>query len=204
MPSWRYLMKDVTRGLNSAPWNIKNPNPASYMHIHEQHSVCICIMTRWTKIIGIPNCHSNRKSFWFKFPIQPPFWSISMPHTLTNSSYQLNTTHFQFTQYHPKTFKMKSYQNLLPTSNMVGVMVCSIFMLRHKASSPYNFNIQFPHVYQIHHTCIQCRPEYLHALILCHIHSATYWTQVFWQISYFHDIYSFFPLHIIHNKMTCD
>ena len=65
-----------------------------------------------------------------------------MPHT--NSSYRLNTTVFQFIQYHPQTLKMKSYQKVSPMSEMVGVMVPSIFMLRHKASSPYNFNIQFP------------------------------------------------------------
>ena len=39
---------------------------------------------------------------------------------------------------------LKSYQRLSPTSNMVGVMVWSLFMLRHEASSPYNFKIQFP------------------------------------------------------------
>ena len=51
---------------------------------------------------------------------------------------------------------MKRYHKLLPTSNMVGVMARSIFMLRHKASSPYDFNIQFPmytkfitHVYDV-------------------------------------------------------
>ena len=70
-----------------------------------------------------------------------------------NSSYRLNTTAFQFT---PQTLNMKSYQKLSPTSNMVGVMVQSIFMLSHKASSPFNFNIQFPmytkfitHVYDV-------------------------------------------------------
>ena len=67
-----------------------------------------------------------------------------MPRTLTNSPCKLNTTDFQFTQYHHQTLSMKIYQKLLPTSNMVGVMVRSIFMLRHKASSPYNFNRQIP------------------------------------------------------------
>ena len=67
-----------------------------------------------------------------------------MPRTLTNSSYRLNTTHFQFTQYHPQTLNMKSYQMFSPASNMVVVMVRSFFMLRYKASISYNFNIQFP------------------------------------------------------------
>ena len=67
-----------------------------------------------------------------------------MPRTLTNSSYRLNTTDFQFTQYYPQTLKMKIYENLSSTLNMVRVMVWFIFMLRHKASTPYNFNIEFP------------------------------------------------------------
>ena len=37
---------------------------------------------------------------------------------------------------------------------------------------------------------MQCHSEYLHASILCHIQSATYWTQEFRQTSsYLHDIY---------------
>ena len=82
--------------------------------------------------------------FWFKIHILPPFWAISLPRTLTNSSYRLNTTDFQFNQCHLQTLNMKSYQKVSPTSNMVSVMMRSIFMLRHKASRPYNFNIQFP------------------------------------------------------------
>ena len=77
-------------------------------------------------------------------------------------------------------------------SNMVDVMVSSIFMLRHKAASPYNFNIQFPmytkfitHVYNV------ALNTSMHQY--CHIDSATYWTQEFRQTSsYSSDIYSFF------------
>ena len=65
-------------------------------------------------------------------------------------------TDFQFTQYHPQTLKMKSYQKLSPTSNMLGVMERSIFMLCHKALSPYNVTTQFliytkfiTHVYDV-------------------------------------------------------
>ena len=97
---------------------------------------------------------TGSRPFSFKVPSSSPFWSISMPRTLTNSSYRLNTTDFHFTQYHPQTLNMKSSEKLLPTSNMVGVMGCSIFMLCHK--SPYNFNIQFSmynkfmtHVYDV-------------------------------------------------------
>ena len=166
------------------------------MHIHEQHSVCICIMTRLTKNIGVPNCHSNRQS---SILISHPFWSISMPRTLTDSFYRLNTTDFQFTQYHPHTLKMKSYQKLLQTSNMLGVMVRSIYMLHRKASSPYNFNIQFPmytkfiiHVYNVvlnasmHQYCVIAPP-------IGHRNSDK------------HPVYmTFIPFIIIHYKMTCN
>ena len=112
--------------------------------------------------------------FWFKVPISPPFWSISMPCTLTNSSYRLNITTLQFTQYHPQTLNMKSYQKLSPTWNMGG------------HGAVHNFNIQF-HMYSKFITHV-----YLHTLILCHIHNTTYWTQEFRQ-TYLHDIYGFFP-----------
>ena len=119
-----------------------------------------------------------------------------MPCTLTNSSYRSNRTDFQFTQYHPQTFNTKTCQKLPPTSNMVGVMVRSIFMLGHKASSPNNFNMQFPmytnfitHVYNV--TLNTSMHQY--NAILCNIQSATHWTQEFRQISYLHDIYRFFP-----------
>ena len=39
--------------------------------------------------------------------------------------------------------EMKCYQELLPTSHMVGVVVRSISILCHKTGSPYNFNMQF-------------------------------------------------------------
>ena len=99
---------------------------------------------------------TGSRPFWFKFLISPPSWSISMPRTFTNSPYRLNTSDFQFTQYHPQTLNMKTYQKLSPVSNMVGVMVPLIFMLHDQASSPYNFSIQFPmytkftiHVYDV-------------------------------------------------------
>ena len=49
------------------------------------------------------------------------------------------------------------YQKLSPTSIMVHVIVCSIFMLHHTASSPYNFNIQFP----------------MYTLFIIHVHDFT-------------------------------
>ena len=84
--------------------------------------------------------------FWFKdFHFHASYFN--------NSSYRLNTTAFQFT---PQTLNMKSYEKHSPASKMVGVMVWSIFMLRHKASSPYKFDVQFPmytkfitHVYDV-------------------------------------------------------
>ena len=114
------------------------------MHIYEWHSVCICIMTRCTKNIGVPNRHSNRKS------------AILIHFHASYFNKLLLQFEHQFTQYHTQTLYMKSYQKLSPTSNMVGVMVPSIFMLCHEASSFYNFNIQFPmytkfitHVYDV-------------------------------------------------------
>ena len=53
-------MKGVTRGLYSAP--LEYSSPASYMHIHECHSICTCIMTRRAENIMVPHCLSNRKS----------------------------------------------------------------------------------------------------------------------------------------------
>ena len=164
MPSRGKLMKGVTRGLYSTPWNIKNPSPSSYMHmyhdqIHKKHPGYQIVTP------------TGSWPFWFKVPISLPFWSISMPRTLTNSSYRLNTTDFQLTQYHSQILHMKSYQKLSPTSNMVGVMVWFC-------------------------------PEYLHASILCHIHSATYWTRN----SNIHPscmTFIGFFLHFTHNKMTC-
>ena len=90
------------------------------------------------------------------------------------SSYRYNTTVFTFSQYHPQTLYMESYQKLLPMLYLVGMVVQSIYILQHKASTPYNFNIQFLH--QIGHTCRGCCPEYVYASTLCHIHSDTYWT----------------------------
>ena len=65
-----------------------------------------------------------------------------MPRTLTNF-YRFNTTDLTFTQYHPRTMKMKTYHKLSPTSYLVGVVARSISMLSNKALSPYNFKIQF-------------------------------------------------------------
>ena len=60
---------------------------------------------------------------------------------------------------------MKSYQKLLPPLYLVGVVPQPILMLHHEAGSPYNFYIKL-------YTCRGCRPEYIYASILCHIHSA--------------------------------
>ena len=67
-----------------------------------------------------------------------------MPRTLINSSYRFNTTDFTLSQCHPQTLNMKSCQNLSPPSNLLGVAVWSISILRHKTSIPYNSNIQSP------------------------------------------------------------
>ena len=144
------------------------------MHIHEW--LFVCIMTRRTKNFGGTKLSLQQEVS--HFPISSPFWSISMPRTLINSSYRLNTTDFQFTQYHLQPWAWK----LSPMSNMVGVMVRSIFMLSHKASSPCNFNIQFPmytkFITQVYDVILITSMHQYNAM-LCHIYSATYWTQEF-------------------------
>ena len=92
--------------------------------------------------------------FVSKFPFHPLFWSIWKPHTLMNSSYRLNTTNFQFTQYHPQTFNMKLSKAFAYIKHGGCHGVCVHF--HHKVSTPYNFNIQFPmyskfitHVYDV-------------------------------------------------------
>ena len=71
-----------------------------------------------------------------------------------NSSYRLNTTNFQFTQYHPQTFNMKLSKAYAYIKHGGCHGVCVHF--HHKVSTPYNFNIQFPmyskfitHVYDV-------------------------------------------------------
>ena len=71
-------------------------------------------------------------------------WHHFPPRTLTKSSYRFNTTDFTFSQYHPQTLKMKSYQKPSPLLHHVGMVVRTISMLLHKAGSPYNPNIHFP------------------------------------------------------------
>ena len=66
-----------------------------------------------------------------------------MPRTLMNSSYRFNTTDFTFSQYHPQTLKMRSYQKLLLPLYLLAVLLRSISMICHKATGTYNFNIQF-------------------------------------------------------------
>ena len=126
-----------------------------------------------------------------------------MPCTLMNSSYRLNTTDFQFTQYHPQTLNMKSYQKLSPTSNMVGVMVRSIFMHLHKAASPYNFNIQFPmYTKFITHVYVVALNTSMHQYCVISTVPSTGHRK-----SDKHPIYMTFIgsfLHIIHYKMTCN
>ena len=56
-----FVMKDVVKGLYTAPWNIKNSSPASYIHNNEWHSLCICIKTRRTK--NINNIEKLSKAF---------------------------------------------------------------------------------------------------------------------------------------------
>ena len=113
-------------------------------------------LLRTTGLTGSP-------PFWF-FPL---FWTISMHRALTNSSYRFNTTDFTFSQYHPQTLKMKSYQKLSPTSYLVGVVHFDASPWSSKSSSPQH---TISHLHQITHTCRGCHPEYVYASILCHTH----------------------------------
>ena len=108
----------------TSPGRCQAWSPTIYMHTHAQH------------LVSLP--------FWFTVENLPPIGAISLLHTLTNSSYRFNTTDSTFSQYHPQTLKMKSYQNLLLPLYLVGVEVQSISNLRHKARSPYNSKIHFP------------------------------------------------------------
>ena len=123
------------------------------------------------KNTGVPNCHSNRKS---AILIQSSHFIPTLIHfpclVLTNSSYRLNTIHFQFTQYHPQTFNMKSCQKLSPTWDMVGVTVPSIFMHCHEGLTPYNFQIQFP-MFVVFHI--------LHFSVLLRIFFSEWWWKVY-------------------------
>ena len=126
------------------------------MHIHEWHSVCICIMTRCTKNIGVPNCHSNRKSAIF---IQSSHFTPIFIHF--HASY-FNKLLLQIEQHRLPIYSVSSTN--LEDKNVSKAFIYKHggchgaihLMLRHKASSPYNVNIQFPmytkfitHVYDV-------------------------------------------------------
>ena len=133
------------------------------IYIHKKAQVAFCreFHLKMFAYVSWPDAQKTSmepRSFWFKIMISSPFWFKSMPCTSTNSSYRLNTTDFQFSQYHPQTLKMKSYQKLSPTLKWVS---WSILMLPHKdlITSTYNF---------------PSTPNSSHASLLC---SATHWTQ---------------------------
>ena len=125
-----------------------------------------------------------------------------MRSTLTNSSYRLTTTDFPIHSISSSDLEHEKLSKAFTYVYMVGVMVRSTFMLCHKASSPYNFNIQFPmynkfiiHVYDfvldtsMHQYCvISIAPPTRH------------------RNSDKHPIYMtfMFLLPIIHYKMTCN
>ena len=99
-------MKGVTRGLYSAPWNINNSSPASYMYINEQHSVCICIMTRRPKSSHfIPTLIHFHASYFNKLLLQI---EDHRPQTHSVSASDLEDE--------------KLSKSFLPMSDMVGVI----------------------------------------------------------------------------------
>ena len=136
--------EDCIRGLYSAPLNIKNPSPASHMHIHDWHLVCICIITRRAINIGLPNSHSNRKS---AILIQSsPFTPILINfHASYFNELLLQIEHHRLPIHSVSSSDLEhqKYQKLSPMSNMV-VSWCdpfSCFAIKHEVllTSTYNF-----------------------------------------------------------------
>ena len=141
-------MKGVTRGLYSAP--LEYSSPASYMHIHECHSICTCIMTRRAENIMVPHCLSNRKS---AILIQNSHFTPILIH------FHIFYFFFSFTNsvsmiLRPWRWKVIKSIRLLQTWWVSLSDPFSCFV--HKAWSPNSFNIQFPmnnkfitHVYDV-------------------------------------------------------
>ena len=81
--------------------------------------------------------------FWFQVPISSPFWSISMPRTLTKSSFRFNTTDFQFTSIilRPWIWKVIKSFCLRQTLWVSWCGPFSCFAIKHQVliTSPYNF-----------------------------------------------------------------
>ena len=115
------------------------------MHTHKFKKFGTMSHDQMHKNIGGQNPPSGSWPFWFLLP----FLAISMPGTLTNSSYRFYTTHFTFSQYHPQALKITSYQELSPPSDLVDVVARSTLTLCHKAGSPYNFSRKISHLHQI-------------------------------------------------------
>ena len=153
----------------------------SYMHIHLQNSVCTCIMTRgtqkgaWTKTVS----PTGSRLFWFS----PPFWRISKPCS-PPTDWTPQTSH-SVSLILKQILKIKD-EKLSKAFSYVIPGACGGAL--HFDASPQNIkSLQLQHtishLHQIAHTCRGCRPEYVYASILCHIHSATKRTQEVRQMS---------------------
>ena len=97
-------------GVASATWNntFHTSQTLLKFHIHMYHG----------------HTNKKRRRTFTLFPtggILTPFLPFSMSHTLMNS-YRFNTTVFTFSQSHPQTLRMKSYQKPLPSSYLVGAI----------------------------------------------------------------------------------
>ena len=123
---------------------------------------------------------TGSRPFWFKVPISPPFWSISMPRALTN---RLNTTDFQFTHYHPQTLNVKRSPSFTCSPFCIYVNCREFFWLQHTLfhtgrSRPPNHKgttssfLSGPNLAHF----IRVQP-WTHRPIYSHNHSATFWTQ---------------------------
>ena len=119
------------------------------------------------KNIRIPNCHSNSKS-----PILIHF------HASYFNKLLLQIEHHRLPIHSVSSSNLED-EKLSKAFAYVKHGGCHGTVHFHASPSSITF-LKLQHtisyVHKIHHTCIRCRPEYLHASILCHIHSATYWT----------------------------
>ena len=97
------------------------------------------------KTSKVPNCHSNRKSAIF---IQSYHFTPIFIHFYASyfNELLLQIEHHRLPNHSVSSSNLEDEKlsNFSLTSNMVGVVVRYILMLRNKASSPYNFNIHFP------------------------------------------------------------
>ena len=122
-----------------------------------------------------------------------------MPPLKINSTYRFNTTLLTLTQYHlhVQSFWMHHIWWVWQWQPFFS------FAVKHQVS----LTSATSHLHQISQKCRGSRPEYICVSTLCHIHSATQWTQEVRQTSSdLHDVYCLFRLDFLKKwpeKGTC-